>query len=308
VGLVDDYFAALKKKKTVLAISPTHYQGDLVNAAIRQRLKKESRIGGRDRVALRLVNCQLTEAEKQDARNYQTGQAIRFNRKCGGFGRGNLWSVCANSGNGVILQDQSGNKGTLPLDQVNGFEVYHKAEIGLAKGDSIRVTRNGHDIGEKRLNNGQAMEVVGFDRKGNIRARNPISKAQYVLPADYGHIAHTYCVTSHGSQGKTVDEIFIAQPSVTFPATNLKQFYVSVSRARDAVHIYTDDPANLLERASDAGDRVSAIELLNGERATQEAIERHIREQAPEAKPELKNTAPSKQSQPFMRVHVRPAI
>lgn len=59
-----------------------------------------------------------------------------------------------------------------------------------------------------------------------------------------------------------MDEVFISQPASTFTATNSKQFYVSVSRAKDRAHIYTDDKAGLFENASEIGDRQSAIELV----------------------------------------------
>jgi hypothetical protein len=306
--LVDDYFIAMKKKKSALVVSPTHHQGEAVTATIRHRLKQEGMISQRDRTVQRLVNCQLTEADKQDGHNYQTGQAVLFNKKCAGFRRDSLWSVCSSSGNAVLLRNKDGNTAVLPQDQASAFEVYRAAKIGLAKGDSIRITRNGYDAVEKRLNNGQTMEVTGFDHKGNIRARNPISKVEYTLPADFGHIAYAYCLTSHGSQGKTVDEVFVAQPAATFPATDLKQFYVSVSRARDAVHIYTDDPDGLLDHASAAGDRPFAIELLNGTQATQEAAEKLARDEVEELHPKTKNTTPVTHSQPIKRVHVRPYI
>jgi hypothetical protein len=60
-----------------------------------------------------------------------------------------------------------------------------------------------------------------------------------------------------------VDEVFIFQPSATFPATDLKQFYVSVSRGREKVHIYTDDKEALIDHASQMRDRQSGLELLN---------------------------------------------
>ena len=71
----------------------------------------------------------------------------------------------------------------------------------------------------------------------------------------------------HASQGKTVDEVIIAQPAATFPATNAKQFYVSVSRAREKLHIYTNDKEELLTRASQAGDRTGAMALLKNNSA-----------------------------------------
>lgn len=301
-GLADQYVSAVKKKKSVLAVCPTHSQGEAVTAAIRHKLKQGRMIGQKDKTFQRLVNGQLTIAARKDGQSYLTGQVILFSRNCAGFRRGSVWVVCEASGHAVTVQDKTGNKAALPLDKAKGFEVYNRAEISLAKGDSIRVTRNGQDAGEKRLNNGQTMDVTGFDRNGNIKARNPISKAEYLLPGDYGHIAHAYCLTSHGSQGKTVDEVLIAQPAATFPATSLKQFYVSVSRARDALHIYTDDPASLMDHASELGDRVSAMELLNRKRITQEAAERLAREQTP------RPVTPSKQTHKPVRVHVRPVL
>ena len=50
----------------------------------------------------------------------------------------------------------------------------------------------------------------------------------WVIGRDLGHLAQGYAVTSHASQGKTVDKVFIGQSSQSFPATNQRQFYVSV--------------------------------------------------------------------------------
>lgn len=53
------------------------------------------------------------------------------------------------------------------------------------------------------------------------------------------------------------------QPASTFPATDMKQFYVSVSRARHVVHIYTDDAEALFDHVKESGDRTSALELTD---------------------------------------------
>ncbi|WP_430303572.1 hypothetical protein [Splendidivirga corallicola] len=52
---------------------------------------------------------------------------------------------------------------------------------------------------------------------------------------------HGYCLTSYASQGKTVDRVLITQPASTLTASNPEQFYVSVSRGREAVTVYTQD-------------------------------------------------------------------
>jgi ATP-dependent exoDNAse (exonuclease V) alpha subunit len=93
------------------------------------------------------------------------------------------------------------------------------------------------------------------------------------LDKDFGHIDHAYCTTSYSSQGKTVDNVFISQPSATFVATDAKQFYVSVSRGRDAVKIYTDDKEALLSYASNLGNRQSAIETVENKTSHLEYVQ-----------------------------------
>lgn len=150
----------------------------------------------------------------------------------------------------------------LSLQKTDDFDLYRQCEINLAKGDRLCITRNAYDDKKKRLNNGQILEVAGVS-KGKVLASNIHTGAKYILPESFGHLTHAYCVTSHASQGQTVDEVFISQPAATFSATDIKQFYVSVSRGRDAVHIYTDDKEALLERAGSSGERMGAVELIS---------------------------------------------
>jgi ATP-dependent exoDNAse (exonuclease V) alpha subunit len=83
-----------------------------------------------------------------------------------------------------------------------------------------------------------------------------------VLPKDYGGISHGYVVTSHASQGKTVDKVLIALGSESFSAANKEQFYVSVSRGREGVRLYTDDKAAMMEAVQGSAARLSATELM----------------------------------------------
>ena len=55
--------------------------------------------------------------------------------------------------------------------------------------------------------------------------------------------------------------MLIAQSSTSFPASNEKQFYVSVSRGVERCFIYTDDKDALKWAASQEADRMSAAEI-----------------------------------------------
>jgi Viral (Superfamily 1) RNA helicase len=82
-----------------------------------------------------------------------------------------------------------------------------------------------------------------------------------VLPIGYNTFTHGYAVTSHSSQGKTVDEVLLLASSKSFAAVNREQFYVSISRGRERVHIFTDDSELLARRVTDSHERKAAIEL-----------------------------------------------
>ncbi len=273
--LVNDYVATIKRGKSALVVSPTHQQSDEVTKAIRETMQEKGLLGKKEIKATRLSNLNLTEAERGDWRNYKEGQVIQFKQNMPGIKRGSLWHVKTSSEKGVDIENDSGQSIPLPLDKSSNFDLFHHSEIALAKGDQIRITRNGFDRDKNRLDNGQMLEVVKVGVDGPIMLRNPVSKAPYSLDPNFGHLAHSYCITSHSSQGKTVDEVFIAQPASTFPATDAKQFYVSVSRGRDRVRIYTDDKEELMNHARRLGDRQSALELV--ERRVQKDIEHQIR-------------------------------
>lgn len=288
--LVSDYVEALKKGKSALVVSPTHQQGDEVTEAIRKKLKSEGLIGKKEIKATKLNSLNLTEAQKSDWRNFEKGQIVQFNQNNAGIKRGSLWTVQSSTENEVMIKNENGHTVPLPIQKSSDYDIFSKSEMAIAKGDTIRITRNGFDQEKNRLNNGQMLEVVSVSKKGDIVLRNVISKGTYKLKQDYGHIAHAHCVTSHASQGKTVDEIFISQPASTFPATDAKQFYVSVSRARNRAHIYTDDKEQLLYHASELGERQSAIELISRQNKTDEIVHHQIRDDLNRASQESHKT------------------
>ena len=276
--IVDHYLNAIEAKRTALIVSPTHAEGERITHALRQELKKTKKLGRRELSALKFTNCNLTEAEKSDYRSFKKGDAIQFNLPSKGAKRGSLWVVERIEGNNVKLIQKDGKTISLPLNKPSNFDVFRVGNIELSIGDKIRITRNSFEKkqskkGEKendkkpekpkRMDNGLSLEVLSIRPDGEIKLRNPVSKTVYKIDRDFGHITHDYCVTSHASQGKTCDEVLIYQPAATFAATNAKQFYVSASRAKHIIRVYTDDKEELLEAAKAHGNRMSALELVN---------------------------------------------
>src|SRR5438034_11843189 len=117
--------------------------------------------------------------------------------------------------------------------------------------------RSGFTKDRRRLNNGDLKQVKGFTRDGDIKLGNG-----WVIPKDFGHLTHGYCLTSYSAQSKGVDCVFIAESSESFRAADREQFYVSASRFKEALTIYTDDKRQLLAAVSKYAERPSATDLV----------------------------------------------
>jgi hypothetical protein len=243
-ALANDYAVAVANGKSALVVSPTHFEGEWITGEIRGELKRRGWIGKGERTFTALKNANLTQAERADTVNYVPGDVLVFHQNAKGYVKGQR----------VVV-----GSGKLPLDLAARFQAHHSGMLSIAAGDVLRVTQNGKTAdGQHRLNNGGLYTVKEFSPSGDIVLTNG-----WTIGKDFGHLAHGYVVTSHASQGKTVDRVFIGQSSQSFPASSREQFYVSVSRAREQAIVYTDDKESLLEAVGRHDDRLTATEFFN---------------------------------------------
>jgi conjugative relaxase-like TrwC/TraI family protein len=259
-ALAADYVAAVENGKSALVISPTHIEGERVTTRIRERLKAAGKLRGDEREFVQLKNLQWTEAQRSDALNYNPDMVIQFHQNVPGFRRGERVKVKRRDGRAVEIERENGKTALLPLDKAARFQVYESRTITLAAGDKVRITQNGFTRDRHRLNNGELKEVKGFTPDGDIKLANG-----WVISKDYGNLTHGYCVTSYTSQSKSVDCVFVAESSESFRAADRQQFYVSASRFKDALTIYTDDKHELLQAVSKSSERRSATDLVKGQ-------------------------------------------
>jgi conjugative relaxase-like TrwC/TraI family protein len=256
-ALATDYVAAVKQGKSALVISPTHAEGERVTQEIRSKLKAANKLGPDEREFAQLKNLQWTAAQRADARNYQIGMVIQFHQNVVGFRRGEQVTVTARDKNGISIMRQDGKTALLPLEMAGRFHVYESRKIALAAGDRVRITQNGFAKDRQRLNNGDLKEVAGFTKQGDIKLSNG-----WVIAKDFGNLAHGYCLTSYSSQSKGMDCVFVAESSESFRAADREQFYVSASRFKESLTIYTDDKRQLLDAVRKSSQRPAALDLV----------------------------------------------
>ena len=65
------------------------------------------------------------------------------------------------------------------------------------------------------------------------------------------------CITSYASQCRTVDQVVVLPDG-----SDAKAWYVSLSRAREAMHVYTCDKSALHQSVIQPGERKSVWELV----------------------------------------------
>jgi len=230
------------KAKSALVVSPTHVEANRITLAIRDGLKAQGKLG-EDRIVSGWVAAHLTDAQKTDATEYEVGDLLQFHQNAPGHKKGSR----------LIVGQDAGT----PTKLAKRFEVYRPTQFALAVGDRVRITAGGKTKdGAHRLENGTHLTVQGFNKRGDI-----IVDRGWVIDRDFGHLTHGYVVTSHASQGATVDKVFIGVSSESFPATYQRTAYVAVTRGREQALLFTDDRAAMLKAVSRPDDPLSATDV-----------------------------------------------
>jgi len=84
-----------------------------------------------------------------------------------------------------------------------------------------------------------------------------------MLDSEFREFLLGYAVTSYGSQGKTVDYVLFSDSTIR-AATNAQQWYVTISRGRRGIRIFTPDKEQLRENVTRTDHRPLALELATG--------------------------------------------
>jgi conjugative relaxase-like TrwC/TraI family protein len=251
-GVVAQYEKRLGEKnakgeqKTLIVVDPTHKDGDLLTEKLRALRKEKGLIVGEEKTFTRLVQIDLSEAQKREAEQYNGLEVIQFFRNTGPFKAGQRVAAAK----------------LLPhLAEVNPehFAAFREAAVAFAVGDTVRITNNGWDVtGKHRLDNGRIDTIKAFTKDGGIKLANG-----WVIGKDFGHVKNGLVSTSPAGQSKTKVGVITVLNKASRGAMSARQAYVDVSRGREFVTICTDmTRGELLEAVARDDTRKSATELF----------------------------------------------
>lgn len=251
-----EYVNAIKAGQNAGIVCPTHAEGRAVTSAVRQALINEGLITDVRTVAI-LRRVDLHAADQRLPRTYVPGWVVEVVRLNGQFPIGQRLLITATDENGVHARTASGEEVALDVRSLgDSLQVYSRAEVPIGIGDHIRITKNGSAQDRSILTNPEIHTVAGFTESGDI-----IFNDGRTVSKHYGHLDHGWCITSYAAQSKTLDWIYVVEGRESFPAASWEQFYVSTSRGRQGLRIFTTDKEGLMEAVQQSSQRTAALDL-----------------------------------------------
>ena len=248
------YGDLLEKKESAIVVSQTWAEIDELNERIRSALRNLTLVADEEKTVTSLKAVDLTAAQKADARYYPEGHVVVFNRRVARCERGDVGRLHAITPSGAVI-DTGHSLHLLKPAQLDAISVCKPQRLALSQGDRLQLKANAVAANGARIANGKLVTVAKIKAGGEI-----VLADGRTLPASYRQFVRGYAVTSYGSQGKTVDHVLLAD-SASRAATNAQQWYVSISRGRKSVRIFTPDKAELRAYITRSGDRPLAMDL-----------------------------------------------
>lgn len=247
-------YAALDRNERLrtLVIEPSREGRDALTAEIRQKLAKAGALTGAGVTVRSLMGKGLSRSEARDPSSYERGDMVRFTRDYAdkGISRSEAYRVekidAAKAA--ITLRSDDGRDIDWRLRQWGSGKVqaFSEQSLELKSGDRIQFTRNDRELGRVNGGGGTVTAIDEEARTATIRSARGQRETLKLDTVRDQHIRHVYVETAHAAQGRTADRVLIHADSRATNLIDQRSFYVSVSRAKESVAVYTNDRAKLV--------------------------------------------------------------
>ncbi|EKU98218.1 conjugative relaxase domain protein, TrwC/TraI family [Leptolyngbya sp. PCC 7375] len=246
--LAQDYLAlSPEERRQTLILAGTNQERLALTQTLRVELQAEGSLGQDAFTVMGLRQKNITKAQASYVTVYQSGDVLvpTQNYKKQGLLKGQQYTVVSvdRENQRLIVETTSGqvmgvDPGRCPLKS-----VYVGQEFQVAPGDQLRWTKN--DRANKRRN-GQRFTIQQIISDGIAQIMDTEGNTQQINLSGRQYVDYAWVSTTYGSQGKTADRVMALMDSTT---TNRESFYVTVSRAKHHLALYTADKVALSQWA-----------------------------------------------------------
>jgi conjugative relaxase-like TrwC/TraI family protein len=255
--LADEYVRLAEQNASAVVVSQTWAEVHQVNSRVRDALKAKGLLGANDTAIRALDKLDLTNAQKRDDRFYPPEAVVVFNQKVRTANPGAKGKLAGIVKLGVLVEVE-GKFVTVSNKLLDRITVCQQREIALSTGDRLHLKANRKLATGGRVTNGELVAVKSVQSDGAVELADG-----RVLDKSFREFLPGYAVTSYGSQGKTVDHVLFSDSTIK-AATNAQQWYVTISRGRRGIRIFTPDKQQLRENVMRPGHRPLAMEFATG--------------------------------------------
>jgi len=243
-----------------LIVTARNVDKNELNLQIREALKNEGKLQNGYTFIVR-ESKNLSAEEKRYAFSYEVGDTVFANRndlkEMGIKSKTNEFTVKAVdiSNNTITIQNKAGKEFVVNVREWGDkFSVFRTKEIEISKGDRIITLKNDRKLGVK---NGEMWQVERVDKDGTITIKNENKEKTFNIK-EYNYLDHGYAVTTHKSQGMTVEKVIY---DVSSARTNYNEVYTALTRGKIDYSIYTDNKQVFYDRMQHEQMKTSTIEL-----------------------------------------------
>ncbi|MBI5426456.1 MAG: relaxase domain-containing protein [Opitutae bacterium] len=242
-----------ERAKTALMVAPTWTEIDQLNVIARHRLRTNGQLTGEDQKFVALRAKDWTHAQQKNIRNYRPGDVLVAHKDTKHFSRGDELRVLRKEKRRIIATRGTTELSLSPCQSGLTWTVCEERPNPVTAGDRLRlrsIARVESPSGQiRRLANGAVVMVQSVNAAGQIVLQD--GSTLHTRQVAYG-----YALTSHASQGVTVDKVFLAG------AASREGLYVAATRGRESVRIFVPDREDFLDAAGLRSEaRTSALEF-----------------------------------------------
>jgi hypothetical protein len=254
--LTEHFLEHFKNQQSTVVVSQSWSEIHKVNEQVRLGLKAGKLIGEAETMVTALERQDLTDAQKRDKRFYQPESVLVFNLPTAGFKSGSTGKLCGITNKHLLIEADHRIR-PVPFKELEKITVCQPKELSLSTGDRLQLKANAQSQDGRRLANGELVTVKEMHADGRITLNDGRT-----LPKNYRQFVRGYAVTSYAAQGKTVDYVLFSDSAVK-AATNEQQWYVTISRGRKGVKIFTGDKIQLRQNITHSGHRTLALDMAD---------------------------------------------
>ncbi|WP_407437659.1 conjugative transfer relaxase/helicase TraI [Lelliottia sp.] len=224
-----------------LIITQLNADRQAVNAGIHRQLRERGELGDTAITVPVLDKITHTRHEFNKTQAWTAGMVVK---------RGDRYQdvlAVDRNGNTVTVRDEEGKIGLYsPRELITGdVQLFKRNQIEVRQGDLLRFTATDREQGQTA---NQRFTVESVSEKGDIRLRG--EKGAVTINPDnvraQQHLDYAWAVTGYGAQGTSTDYVISLEGTGEGrkALATRRAFYISASRAKEHVQIYTDGKAD----------------------------------------------------------------